>query len=53
VPRSLCGLPVERSNGKPWGVLVLDSTDPKDLRPKAERYYDVVKRHLSRLVERA
>lgn len=36
MPRSLLGVPVEKGDGHPWGVIVFDSPDPdafRDLRP--------------------
>jgi hypothetical protein len=53
VPRAICGYPVETAGGKIWGVIVLDSTEPADLANASnKKYYDVIKKHLSRLVER-
>jgi hypothetical protein len=52
LPRSYCGFHVETSSGKPWGVLLLDSTSPDDLQVRAEKIYDVAKKQLSRMVER-
>lgn len=52
LPLAICGFHVERSDGRPWGVIVLDSVSPRDMEVRASKHYDVIKRHLSLLVER-
>lgn len=51
MPLAICAYHVERKKGKPWGVLVLDSCNPDDLKAKSKDLHDVVKNHLSRLVQ--
>jgi hypothetical protein len=51
IPRSICAFHVETTSGKPWGVLVFDSTDSGDLKRKATGAYNMINGHLSRLIE--
>lgn len=51
--RALCGIPVD-VNGKPWGVIVLDSRDPAsiNMRGKKRAHFLQFARYLSKLLER-
>lgn len=48
--RSLCGIPVE-VNGKPWGVIVLDSRSPKPIKKEYDPEFRMVAGFLSSLLE--
>lgn len=49
--RSLCGIPVEVS-GEIWGVLVVDSRDPKLPKELIEQHHAIAAKFISRVLER-
>jgi hypothetical protein len=51
--RALCGIPIE-NNGKIWGVVVLDSREPKEIGTKESfEIYRLFGNHIGKLLERA
>jgi hypothetical protein len=49
--RSFCGIPI-RVNGKPWGVIIIDSRNPTSIMKSSEDFYDLMGRSLGKLLER-
>ena len=51
LPRSICGVPVE-VNGKPWGVIVVDSRREKLPEKEIEKAHRLIAKVLGRLLEK-
>jgi hypothetical protein len=49
--RSFCGIPVE-ARGQPWGVIVLDSRNEKEIGKEAANYYNLIAKQLGLLLGR-
>ena len=51
MPRSLCAIPI-RVKGRPWGVIIIDSTEDKGVPSDASAEYVLIGRAIEKLLER-